>query len=266
MKYEIEEVAQAIEGCHAILYGKPKTGKTSTADDPVFKTTVLDLEGSTAVLSGAPNVRRINIPKIADENKMLQYEVLVQLIKDIELGKLTGSDLYMLDSITQFETIMKEYIATKYAPNRSREIVGKFGAKADWGDLKDLITLTVKRVHGLTKRGEKSIHWMWTAHEGTSKDSITEQVTSTKIQLQGSNTSEVVMSIVDAIFYMYNKPIVREENGKKINDVERGILTMPVGIYAAGVRQSKRREPLPPLIKNPVWSEIFEKLGYTRQG
>lgn len=257
---------EAREGCHAILYGPPKCGKTSTFDDPVFKVLHIDLEGSSAVLYGAPNVRRIDVPTIAAQTGLLQFEVLVDLVKAIEQGKLRGYDLYALDSITQFEAITKEYIAQKYAPHRAREIKGKFGAQSDWGDLKDLITQFVKRVHSLTKRGKDSVHWIWTAHVNEVTDSITQQLVSTKIQLQGKNTAEVVMSIVDAIFYMYNKPIVIEEEGsKKRYEIERGILTRQVGPYVAGVRQSKRAEPLPAKIIDPVWSDIFEKLGYVRK-
>lgn len=257
--------AEAKEGCHAILYGKPKTGKTSTFDDPKFKVLLIDLEGSTSVLQGAPNVKRLDIPTIAKRTGLLQFEVLIDLVKSIEQGKLKGYDLYGLDSITQFETVVKEYIVKKYAPNRRREIEGKFGAMADWGDLKDLITQFVKRVHGLTKRGSESIHWIWTAHVAEEKDDITEKTIATKIQLQGRNTAEVVMSIVDAIFYMYNRSVEIEENGKKQNEVERYIFTQQIGVYVAGVRQSKRSEPLPAMIKDPIWSDIFERLGYTKQ-
>ena len=52
----------------------------------------------------------------------------------------------------------------------------------------------------------------------------------------------------------------------KVEDdvVKRGVLTQSAGIYQAGVRQSKHREPLPAVIYNPVWSDVFKKLGYNR--
>jgi hypothetical protein len=255
--------AEAVEGFHGILYGYPKTGKTSTLDDPRFKVLLIDMEGGSAVLSEAENVTRIDIRHMAAQLGITEYEAFLRVMKAVESGELTGYDLYASDSITQFEDFVKEYVAKKYAPNRKREIEGKFGAMADWGDLKDLLTKTVKWIHGLTKRGEKSIHFLWIAHVAETKDSITNQTVATKIQLQGSNTADIVMSVVDGIFYMYNtsKP---SEDGKSV-EIERGVITKTMGAYVAGVRQSKKRDPLPARIPNPVWSEIFEQLGYVRK-
>lgn len=252
MAFEIVKPTQAVEGFHGILYGNPKTGKTSTLDDPKFKVLLLDLEGGSAVLSEADKVDRIPIT---------DYEQFIEVMKAIDSGELTGYDLYAVDSITQFEELVKTYVATTYAPKRAREIQGKFGAMADWGDLKALITKTVKWVHGLTKRGDKSVHILWIAHVAETKDDITKQVVATKVQLQGGNTSEVVMSIVDGVFYMYNKSIQNEDGSV---DIERGILTKQVNAFVAGARQSKKRDPLPTKLVSPVWSDIFDKLGYTK--
>lgn len=269
MKFQITSPAKAIEGADVILYGPPKCGKTSTLDDPKLKILHIDLEGGSAVLYGAENVSRINVPEEAQRLGLLQFEVVVQIIKAIETGELSGFDAYALDSLTQFEDCVKEYIVKKYAPNRKREIEGRFGAQSDWGDLKDLITTTVKRVHALTKRGENSVHWIWIAHVAQVKDDVTERVVRTRVQLQGSNTAEVVMSIVDAIFYMSAYSVETEENGQKRVEVERAILTKPSGPYVAEYRVSKRMlekgDVLPRVIKNPVWSDIFEALGYVRK-
>lgn len=252
MAFEIVKPTQAVEGFHGILYGNPKTGKTSTLDDPKFKVLLLDLEGGSAVLSEADKVDRIPVTS---------YEQFIEVMKAVDSGELKGYDLYAIDSITQFEELVKQYIATTYAPKRSREIQGKFGAMADWGDLKSLMTKTVKWVHDLTKRGNNSIHILWIAHVAENKDELTKQVISTKVQLQGGTTSEVVMSIVDGVFYMYNKSIQNEDGSV---DIERGILTKQIGAYTAGARQSKRRDPLPAKIVSPEWSKIFDQLGYTK--
>lgn len=253
MAFQVTKPTQAVEGFHGILYGNPKTGKTSTLDDPKFKVLLLDLEGGSAVLSEADKVDRIAVDS---------YEQLIEVLKAVDDGQLAGYDLYAIDSLTKFEELLKEYIATVYAPKRSREIQGKFGAMADWGDLKQLIVKTVGWVHNMTKRNEKSIHVLWIAHVAEVKDEITKALISTKIQLQGGATSEVVASVVDGLFYMYNKSI-QHENGAI--DIERGILTKPVGAYLANARQSKKRDPLPAKIVSPVWSQIFEQLGYTKQ-
>lgn len=255
---KITKPAEAKEGFHGMLYGKPKVGKTSTADDPNFKTLLIDMEGGSAVLSQAVNVDRVAVDnfkdfvEITDSVKRGYFMIDGQKIK-------CEYDLYMIDSISALQELVKEYVATVYAPSRRREITGKFGAMADWGDLRDLITRTVKAWHQLTKRNEESVHAVWVAHEQVIKDETTEQAIATKIQLQGKDTADIIMSIVDGNFYMFNR------QNKETKEIERGILTQNTGIYAAGARQPKNSKPLDSQILNPVWSEIFEKLGYVRK-
>lgn len=255
---KITKPADVKEGFHGILYGKPKVGKTSTADDPKFKTLLIDMEGGSAVLSQAKNVDRIQVEdfkdfaEITDSVKRGYFQIGNEKVK-------CDYDLYVIDSISALQELIKQYIATTYAPSRRREITGKFGAMADWGDLRDIITRTTKAWHQLTKRGDESVHCLWVAHEQVIKDETTEQAVGTKVQLQGKDTADVVMAHVDGIFYMFNK------QNKETKELERGILTQTTGIYAAGVRQSKHATPLDAQIINPVWSDIFEKLGYVRK-
>jgi len=188
---KITKPAEVKEGFHGILYGKPKVGKTSTADDPKFKTLLIDMEGGSAVLSQAKNVDRIAVDnfkdfiEITDSVKRGYFQIGNEKVK-------CDYDLYVIDSISALQELIKEYVATVYAPSRRREISSKFGAMADWGDLRDLITRTTKAWHQLTKRNDDSIHCLW-------------------------------------------------------------------------IRQSKHAKPLESQILNPVWSEIFEKLGYVRK-
>ena len=255
---KITKPAEITEGFHGILYGKPKVGKTSTADDPNFKTLLIDMEGGSAVLSQAKNVDRIQVEdfkdfiEITDSVKRGYFQIGNDKVK-------CDYDLYVIDSISALQELIKNYIAVSYAPSRRREINSKFGAMADWGDLRDLITRTTKAWHQLTKRGEDSVHVMWIAHEQVIKDETTEQASGTKIQLQGKDTADVVMAHVDGIFYMFNK------QNKDTKELERGVLTQTTGIYQAGVRQSKHSKPLDNPIISPIWSDIFSKLGYVRK-
>lgn len=273
MGYTVTKPALAVEGLHGVLYGEPKTGKTSTLDDPVFKVLLLDLEGGSAVLSEAENVDRIPIVDEIDpatgKVTKFAFQTFIEVMKDVESGELTGYDLYAIDSMTQFEEAVKNYIVHVFAPMRNgRPSKEKFmfGGQQDWGDLKTLIIRMVKWIHGMTKRGEKSIHVLWIAHIADKKENIPgtdeQRVVGKKIALQGGNTAEVVMSIVDAIFYMFNREVKDGETTK----LWRGIATKPRGVIPAMARQSKKRDPLPDLIGNPVWSEIFETLGYTKRG
>lgn len=255
---KITKPAEVTEGFHGILYGKPKVGKTSTADDPKFKTLLIDMEGGSAVLSQAKNVDRIAVEDFKD---------FIEITESVKRGyfqigndKVKAEyDLYVIDSISALQELIKQYVATSYAPSRRREIQGKFGAMADWGDLRDIITRTTKAWHQLTKRHEDSIHCMWIAHEQVIKDENTEQAVGTKVQLQGKDTADIVMAHVDGIFYMFNR------QNKETKELERGVLTQTTGIYAAGVRQSKHAEQLPSVMIDPVWSDIFNKLGYVRK-
>ena len=250
---KITRPAEVREGFHGLLYGRPKTGKTSTADDPTFKVLIADMEGGTAVLSDAKNVDRV---AITDFNQFREFTEMVRRGFIEKEGDL-NYDLIVIDSISRLQEIVKDYVAKEYAPNRKREIAGKFGAMADWGDLRDILLSTIKVWHTITKRGEDSTHVLWIAHEAVVKDELTEQAVATKIQLQGKDTADIVMAHVDGIFYMFNKTTDEGE-------IQRGVLTRNHGIYQAGVRQSKNSQPLEPVIYNPVWSEIFTTLGYVR--
>lgn len=260
MALKLMKPSQVREGFHGILYGDPKTGKTSTFGDCGFKVLLADLEGGSAVLDGCENVDRMPIEK---------WEDMIELGKGIRQGffQIEGEkipfdwDLVVIDSISRLQEICKEYIAHTYAPNRRREIQGKFGAQADWGDLRSLLTGMVKGFHSLTKRGEESVHIMWVAHKANVKDPLVEtKVIATKIQLQGGDTAEIIMSYVDGMFYMLKAP--HKETGEMVY----GIFTDTSGVNVAGVRQPKKAEKLPKFIQNPHWQDIFTQLGYIRQG
>lgn len=262
---QILNPAKVREGFHFILYGDPKTGKTSTFGDCGLRVLILDLEGGSAVLDGCDNVQRVPIDK---------WEDMVEVGKSIRQGYFevkdgdgkwmkvpADYDLYVIDSISRLQEICKEYIALRLAPNRRREILGKFGAQADWGDLRDQLTGMVKAFHSLTKAGDKSVHIGWVAHKKDVKDPVVETKTiATKIQLQGGDTAEIIMSYVDGMFYMMKGP------NKDTGDMVYGILTDTMGVNVAGVRQPKKAAKLPKFIENPVWGDIFKQLGYVREG
>jgi hypothetical protein len=255
----LTDPADIKEGFDGILYGAPKSGKTSTLDDDHLKVLLIDMEGGSSVLGGAKNVKRLSVPAIhkhlqQSQPDITKFEVLQGIWADIEDKKLTGFDLVASDSFTNFETIVKEYVVAKYAPKRKREIAEKFGAQSDWGDLRTLIIGFVEAIHDRTKQGADSINHLWLAHSMETKNEITKAPDPTKIMLQGSSTADVVMSIVDGLFYM----ITSESDGK----IQRGVYAQPNGHIVAATRQSKRETPLPKFIKDPKWSVILYKLGY----
>jgi hypothetical protein len=257
-----------VSGIHSILYGDPKSGKTTTLDDPNLRVLLLDMEGGDSVLEGSPNVDIVKITSLEHLNAYLElikngtwlnYE---GKIVPLEHGLVAG------DSITALTDLVKSYVVRVVAPSRKREItdsnlppVQRFGAQSDWGNFGTIIVDIVKFVHNLTKRGDKSINFMWIAHKDNKYENPNAEtmVTGTQIKMQGSSVP-VVMSVVDAIFYM-NKGVIENPKTKE-KQLCYWIQTETIGVTEAGVRQSKRAERLKPRIFNPVWSDIFVKLGY----
>jgi hypothetical protein len=255
----LTDPASEKEGFDGILYGAPKSGKTSTLDDDHLKVLLIDMEGGSSVLGAAKNVKRLNVPVIhkalqKKDPNITKFEVLQGIWADIESKKLSGFDLYASDSFTNFETIVKEYVVAKYAPKRKREIAEKFGAQSDWGDLRTLLIGFAEAIHDRTKQGADSINHLWLAHSLETKNELTKQPDPTKIMLQGSTTADVIMSIVDGLFYM----ITQESDGV----IKRGVYAQPNAHIVASTRQSKRETPLPKFIQDPKWSVILYKLGY----
>jgi hypothetical protein len=265
MPSKAEEVK---EGVHGILYGDPKSGKTSTLDDPNMKVLLLDMEKGTSVLAGSPNVDIVKI------NSLEHLNAYMELLKNGTWlnfeGKIVPLEhgLVAADSITRLADLVKDYVVRVVAPNRQREIKGddvepknKFGARSDWGNYGDIIVDLVKYAHNLTKRGDKSINFMWIAHkENKYENPLAESmITGTQIKMQGGSVP-VVMSVVDAIFFM-NKGEIKNTKTNEVGTYY-WIQTDTIGVTEAGVRQSKRDERLPKKIYNPVWSDIFTKLGY----
>jgi hypothetical protein len=247
-------------GIHGILYGDPKCGKTSTLDDPTMKVLLLDMEMGDSVLEGSPNVDIVKIRSLEQLNAY--FELLKNGTWLNFQGKVVPLEhgLVAADSITRLADLVKDYVVRVAAPNRKREVSGVFGAQSDWGNFGTIIADLVKYIHNLTKRGKQSINFMWLAHRDNKHENpnAETQVTGTQIKLQGSSVP-IVMSVVDAIFYM-NKGEIKNKAGEV--GMYYWIQTDKVGVVEAGVRQSKREEKLPTRIYNPSWSDVFTKLGY----
>jgi hypothetical protein len=251
------------EGMHSILYGDPKTGKTTTLGECGFKVLLGDAEGGSAVLEGATNITRIPLESFEDVlelGKSIRQGFI--LLPDGKKFDLSSFDLIAMDSWGRIQDLCKEWVANVYAPNRKREIQGKFGALADWGDLEDQLTKLVKAFHRITKSGADSKHVMWIAHKMVEVDGSGIPV-GTKIQLQGKKTPDIIMSVVDSLFYMVKQVNVDPQTQEE--KITYGILTDQMGIFTAAVRQSKFKtdsKKLPKLIANPNWKKIFMTLGY----
>lgn len=263
MPLNILSTEKVNEAMHSILYGDPKTGKTTTLGECGFRVLLGDAEGGSAVLEGASNIMRVPLETFED---VLEFGASVRQ-GYIDLGNgekfdVTGFDLIALDSLGRIQDLCKEWIANTYAPNRKREIQGKFGALADWGDLEDQMTKLVKAFHRITKSGDKSKHVMWICHKMVEVDGSGIPIT-TKVQLQGKKTPDIIMSVVDSIFYMVKQVHVDEKSGEE--KITYGVLTDQMGIFNAAVRQSKfnkETKKLPKVIGNPNWKKIFTAIGY----
>jgi hypothetical protein len=206
----------------------------------------------------------VDVVKIDSLEKLNVY---FELLKDGKWinpeGKLVPIEhgLIAADSITRLCDLVKDYVVRVVAPNRKREVPGVFGAQSDWGNYGTIISDLVKYIHNLTKRGKQSINFKWIAHKDNKYENpnAETQITGTQIKMQGSSVP-IVMSVVDAIFYM-NKGEIENKKTKEKN-MYYWIQTDKMGVVEAGVRQAKTEEKLPQRIFNPVWSDIYAQLGY----
>lgn len=268
MKKAAEMVGEKVEGKSVLLYGAPKTGKTYSLDDPDLEVHLIDFDGGSAVLEGAPRVTIWELTKdlaTVQSKEEHPYYLYCQLKEGFRRGyididgqriDLSNVDLVAIDSFSRFQDIVKDFVAKYYAPKRAREIQGRFGAMSDWGDLQDIEIFEAKDWHTMTKRGDKSINVMWIAHSEYEQENGLN--VSTKIALQGKYAPMQIMSVMDAMFFSFKVSV--EENGKQV--VKYGIYTQTTGINQAEVRYNKRSKRLPAVIQNPVWSKIFKHLGY----
>ena len=127
-------IAKPPVGRSIVLYGPPFSGKTSSLQyDPSLRYAVLDFDKNTSVIEHMENV---DIFGIGD------WEEFLAVKEGIEKGTLNlggqaipmNYDVYVIDSFTSMEEKIKAWVVNVYAPNRSREIKGKFGAQTDWAD------------------------------------------------------------------------------------------------------------------------------------
>lgn len=260
MAFKFSKPSKTLSCRSFIDYGLPKAGKTyRLAIDPRVKILLVDMEGGDSVLEDAPNITVM---------KAETWEDVIEVGKAVSQGyfKVDGVgniplqtfDVIAFDSFTRLQDLAKDYVVRVMAPNRSREIKGTFGAQSDWGNLMTLLTGMVKAFHNYTKGTDSSkiINFVWLAHMDVEKNETTGKAISSKIQLQGSATSQTIMSIVDGLF-VSTKEVM---NGKTVY----GLLTQPTAEYPyinADLRQSPKRERLPAAIPNASWYDILEHAG-----
>lgn len=244
-------------GRSGVLYGPPFSGKTSTLQyDTSIRVLLIDFDKNSAALEECGHVDILGVNNFED----------AFLIKEgISTGTLNiggqvipmDYDLYVIDSFTSFEERIKDWVVRKFAPDRKREIKGKFGAQSDWGDLQTTEIQFFRDMHEMTRREVNPINVLWLGHDMLSDtpDGLTEKL---QLKLQGKFAAPGIMSATDAVFYMFR---VRNEEQKK---TDFGIYTVNTGAIVAEARLSfQKRKEFPEFIWYPKWGEIFRTLGAT---
>lgn len=243
------------EGRQIILYGPPFVGKTTTLADPGIRVLLGDMDHNTSPLDEADNVTIYPIDSYED---YLTFKESVERGYFVIEGKkvpCTDFDVIAMDSFTRFEELIKEYIPRVFAPNRSREIKGKFGAQTDWDDLQRHEVQEVRDWQAMTRSHGFCVIWM--GHDMSMHDDLTKQVARIQLALQGKYASPRIMSAVDAIFYMQKV----EKEGKII----RGAWTQQFGIVQADARLPiGKRAALPAYIPKLEWSKVLPYLGWKK--
>lgn len=246
-------------GASAVLYGPPLVGKTSTLiNDTEWRVLVIDLDKNSGVIAGAPNVTIVGVDTF-EEYLSVKEGVFngVWKIPGTDEEMVMDYDMYVIDSFTTMEEKIKQWVANTYAPNRKREIQGKFGAQTDWQDLQDREIQEVRDWQAMTKRANNPINVLWIGHDMDVTDEMG-QVVTTRLMLQGRYAAPRIASAVDGMFYMF-----KQQDPKNPNVVHRGIFTIDQGKVHADARvPAPRRKKLPSVIWYPKWSQIFRFLNH----
>jgi hypothetical protein len=270
-KKAAELVGDKIEGKSILVYGPPKTGKTYALDDPNLNVHILDFDGGSAVLEGAPNVTIWELTQdLASVEKKEDHPFWIygQLKEGFRRGyidiageriDLRDVDIVAIDSFSRFQDIVKDWVSHFYAANRKREIEKRFGAMSDWGDLQDIEIFETKDWHTMTKRGDKSLNVMWIAHNDYEQENNVN--VSTKIALQGKYAPMQIMSVMDLVCFSFKVALPSKADPNK-TELRYGIYTQTTGINQAEVRYNRRSNRLPSAIPDPKWSKILKHLGY----
>lgn len=251
-----EKAKEKKEGKSAVLYGPPIGGKTSTLQyDKSIRVLLIDADMNSSVLSKSENVDIIGCPTYQDYEKIRDGVASGSLKLDGETIPM-DYDLYVIDSFTRFEELIKTWVATVYAPNRKREIKDKFGAQTDWQDLQDEEVRQVRFWQALTRRDENPINILWIGHDmevaGSEFDTVIQ------LRLQGKYAGPGIMGAVDGLFYMV------KQWSEKHDRYLYGIATLDQGKARAQVRLPiEDRNEMPKYIWFPKWGNVFRQMGAT---
>lgn len=251
---------QVVEGKSIGVYGAPFSGKSRRLYTCGLKILLIDFDGSAgSVLHGAPNVMVLKNPqgnKLSTYDDYLYAKSVVQKgYIDTQQGKyMLDYDLVVLDSWTRILEAMKTYVVNGFAPNRSREVKGKFGAKSDWQDWQDLAVDESKWWHSLTKRGPQSINVMHIFHE-----EYNQQMGRTEFAIQGKYASQSIMAMLDAVFYQ-TKFTTADAQGNNV--VYYAMYTQNAGHVYAEVRLPADKAPLPAMVTtDATWRDILSHMN-----
>ena len=261
------------EGRQVVLYGPPFVGKTSSLADPDLKVLLCDMDHNTSPLDNADNVTVYPIDHFdtdKDDTKRLGYDnSYMEFKRSIERGyfvikgekvPVPKVDVVAFDGFTRFEELVKYWVANVFAPNRSREIQGKFGAQTDWDDLQRTEVEEIRDWQSMTRT--KGFCSIWMGHDMAINSEITKKAARIQLALQGKYAGPRIMSAVDAVFYM-DKVLDPKDKDKKT--FVRGVYTQQFDIIQADARMPiEKREKLPKFIPTVQWSKILPYIGYRK--
>lgn len=244
-------------GRSIVLYGPPFSGKTSSLQyDPNLRYAIIDFDKNTSVIEHLGNVDIFGV------NSVEEFEWFTEGVRNGTLN-LGGQaipmdyDMYVVDSMTSFEERVKEWVANVYAPDRKREIKGKFGAQTDWADMQDKEIRFIREWQEMTRRPDKPVNVMWIGHD-MEVTNETDYSTKLQLKLQGKYAAPGIMSAVDAVFFMH-----KQRNESK-GTTGFGIYTMDKAAIRAEARMPvEQRLKMPEIIWFPKWGDVLRQLGAT---
>ena len=227
------------------LYGRPDAGKTTLAcsgsNHPEFSpTVVMNIEdGLQSVRWGGKGL--LMTPRVTTPE---QIEKVI-LAAASGAGSFAGCKCLVVDSLTKMAEIILRDIAVRGHKAKKR----KGGpTQIELGDYKDLGNIMMRYVELLNSL---DMHIVFIALEKTVEDKDTKVVTDITVHLPGKLADKVIAAC-DMVFALKKIPPTEDTESSVV------MLTQPVGLQFARVRNKELREEIDLVITNPTLPAIWD--------
>jgi hypothetical protein len=217
-----------------IVYGPPKSGKTTFAASLGEKPMVVDFD------DGVLSLKELGVNYVQPRT----WEDVLELVATIRSGglrKTVDYDHIIWDSHTFFYSIVMEGVL-RLSKRTQAQI-------QDWGLANDRVKLIYDQL--VKTRAAQQFHFSVVCHERTDKDENTGMV------IGGINATPALMAMLPGMFdelYYLTAKAAAGSDGKL--QVKRSLYTVSSGLFPAGTRSAGKLES----IEVPNFTAIYQKI------